>query len=263
MDYWMFKESNIRHAREVMRSAEEQHGKEVEEAVQRVILYPELEDILEIQPKPYPQGTEILMMQCVTVDAAFHLSSAKTGGKICLLDFASYKEPGGLFLQGSLAQEESLCHESLLYPVLDSHQVMAMFYLPHKKMLNCGLYHSDLLYLPGIPFFRKGSMVPFDVIVCAAPNKKTAQRYQGVSDEEAERAMQHRIDSVLYAAWDQGVEVLVLGAFGCGVFGNDLVSVSRQFAKLLKGKYKNCFREAVFAVPDGKSYITMRDILDG
>ena len=39
----------------------------------------------------------------------------------CLTDrskTASYKHPGGYFLGGSSAQEEALCHESNLYPIL-------------------------------------------------------------------------------------------------------------------------------------------------
>ena len=36
-------------------------------------------------------------------------------GKTAVLNFASFKNPGGMFLNGSKVQEESLCHESFLY----------------------------------------------------------------------------------------------------------------------------------------------------
>lgn len=40
-------------------------------------------------------------------------------GKVCVLNFASFKYPGGGFINGSKAQEECLCHESFLYNVLN------------------------------------------------------------------------------------------------------------------------------------------------
>ncbi len=102
-----------------------------------------------------------------------------------------------MFLQGSMAQEESLCHASVLYPVLSSPCVMGMFYQKHGNRLNRGLYHSGLLYSPDVLFFRDRKGRRFDVITCAAPNKKAAQRYRHVTDQEAEQAMQHRIGSLL------------------------------------------------------------------
>lgn len=145
-----------------------------------------------------PAGTGRGFRRTVTtVDTAFTEAEASKDAHIYLLNFASYKEPGGMFLQGSMAQEESLCHASVLYPVLSSPCVMGMFYQKHGNRLNRGLYHSGLLYSPDVLFFRDRKGRRFDVITCAAPNKKAAQRYRHVTDQEAEQAMQHRIGSLL------------------------------------------------------------------
>ena len=57
-----------------------------------------------------------------------------------------------------------------------------------------------------------------DVITCAAPNKRAAQRYCNVSDEENSRVLESRIDFILDIAKRHKIDILVLGAFGCGVF---------------------------------------------
>ena len=35
--------------------------------------------------------------------------------RLAALNFASFKNPGGMYMEGSSAQEESLCHYSILY----------------------------------------------------------------------------------------------------------------------------------------------------
>ena len=40
--------------------------------------------------------------------------SLSDNGRTAILNYASYKSPGGFFLEGSPAQEEALCH----YPIL-------------------------------------------------------------------------------------------------------------------------------------------------
>lgn len=60
-----------------------------------------------------------------------------------------------------------------------------------------------------------------------------------------------RIENVLSIAVDNDVEVLVLGAWGCGVFGNQPEDIAKAFAALIKGKrakFGSAFKEVVFAV---------------
>lgn len=48
------------------------------------------------------------------------------GSKMAVLNFASYRSPGGGFIRGSIAQEECLCHESFLYNVLENISVQGV-----------------------------------------------------------------------------------------------------------------------------------------
>lgn len=58
-------------------------------------------------------------------------------GKTAVLNFASYKNPGGKFLDGSSAQEECLCHSSILYNVLKK---FPDYYAWNKQHNNRALY---------------------------------------------------------------------------------------------------------------------------
>ena len=101
-----------------------------------------------------------------------------------------------------------------------------------------------------------------DVITCASPNKTASQKYCGVSDEENSKVLRDRIDFVLKIAKDNLVENLILGAGGCGVFGQDPYEVAQIFKELLTTKYK-CFDKVIFAIPDkkGENYIAFKEVL--
>jgi len=43
---------------------------------------------------------------------------------------------------------------------------------------------------------------------------------------------------------------LVLGAWGCGAFGNDPLTTARSFRAALEGPFRNAFRHIFFAIAD-------------
>ena len=171
------------------------------------------------------------------------------GGKMAVLNFASYKNPGGKFMEGSCAQEECLCHESYLYNVL---REKAKFYEWNQQNLNRSLYTNRALYSPEILFFENGEPGNrCDVITCAAPNKSAAQKYCSVSDAENSDALESRIRFVLDIAQANQVKRLILGAYGCGVFGQDPKEVAAIFKDYLEKPWYG-FTKVVFAIPEGK-----------
>ena len=163
-----------------------------------------------------------------------------------VLNFASYNNPGGNFINGSKAQEECLCHESYLYNVLKGR--IGYYKINHKNK-NRSLYTDRALYSPNVRFTKECKDVFCDVITCAAPNKTAAQKYCNVSDEENSEVLKERIEFVLKITQDNGVDNLILGAYGCGVFGQDPLEVAKIFKEFLSGKYK-CFNKVIFAIPN-------------
>lgn len=177
-------------------------------------------------------------------------------GKTAVLNFASYKEPGGKFLQGSKAQEECLCHESFLFNVLSKFE--DKYYSENRENLNRALYSDKAIYSPEICFFRNDIQVHCDVITCAAPNYSAASKYCNIKEEENLRALESRIRFILDIAAKEHVDNLILGAFGCGVFGQDPEEVGKLFGKYLRTSHY-CFKKVIFAViPGGENYEKMK-----
>ena len=169
---------------------------------------------------------------------------------LAVLDFASFTSPGGGYERGAWAQEEALCAESFLYNVLVGRR--AWYAENRRRFVNCELYRNRALAVPRVRFEREGYHSYADVIVAAAPNARRAREQYRVSEEALAAALRDRVRLVLAVADDLGREKLVLGAFGCGVFGWDAASVAEAFrAELASGRH--AASEVTFAIPRGRA----------
>lgn len=77
-------------------------------------------------------------------DSVSCLFSLESKDNIAVLNFASYKKPGGLYFQGVESQEESLCLESTLLPVIEAFK--PTYYAWNNKHLNRGMYLDRALF---------------------------------------------------------------------------------------------------------------------
>ena len=192
------------------------------------------------------QKTSITLTDLDSVSCLFNIPPYS--GRTAILNFASYKHPGGYFLEGSPAQEEALCHESNLYPILLAFD--DTYYEWNRERLNRALYHNRALYTPDVVFERNGEQKTADVITCAAPNYRTAHRYQQISVLENNRALESRINFMYAVAEDNGVDNLIAGAWGCGVFMQDPSMVALLLASFARNyNIPNIY----FAIPDRNS----------
>jgi TIGR02452 family protein len=176
-------------------------------------------------------------------------------GKVGCLNFASAKNPGGGFLGGSLAQEESLAVASSLYPTLAKY--MAEMY-EYNRSRSTYLYSDYMIYSPGVVFFRddNGQLLtqPYlmDIVTSPAVNVGAMKKNNPRELSLVQSTMMARLDKILSVFVVNGIENIVVGAWGCGVFQNDPRDVAGYFSELLGkgGKYERCFRHIVFAVLD-------------
>ena len=155
--------------------------------------------------------------------------------KVCLLNFASYKYPGGGFMNGSRAQEEAICHDSILYEVLSAPE-LANYYKWNNEHKNRSLYLDRAIYSPNVLFEKDGEKFFADVITCAAPNIGTAIRYGMSNSEENLKIVEERMAFIAKILEENHVDCLVGGAWGCGVFGQLPEEIAELYKKTNYGK---------------------------
>lgn len=195
-----------------------------------------------------PRPMTITVTGETTIEALVRL--APRGGHLGCLNFASAKHPGGGFLGGAQAQEESLARASGLYPCQAS---VPAFYEANRAHRS-PIYRDAALFSPGVPFFRDDdggwldAVVLASVITCPAPNASALHKQGRFDAGEVERVLRRRAELVLAIARHHAIDHLVLGAWGAGVFRNDPAVVADAFQQLLAGEYRGAFAEVVFAV---------------
>ncbi len=107
-------------------------------------------------------------------------------------------------------------------------------------------------------------VITCNFITSAAVNTGVIKRAEPDKLPNIERLMRKRVEKVFALAFSQQMEVLVLGAWGCGVFQNDPILIAELFKEQLVGKYKNAFKKVVFAIYSEKhNYHEFKDVLQG
>ncbi len=177
---------------------------------------------------------------------------------ILVLNLANPVHPGGGVRNGARAQEEDLCRKSSLLLSLESKE--ARKYYDYNKSLNTYLGSDALMIAPYVEIIKDANgdllddTVVVSVLTCAAP--MISHGKEGMSESEYEDMVYNRIMGMLKCVAYLGYRHLVLGAWGCGAFGNDAHVISDLFYKALKEmnynklREKELFRRIDFAVLD-------------
>ena len=205
----------------------------------------------EIKSKEY----NIIITPDRTLEAVqkYYISKDKKE-KIGVLNFASSKNPGGGVWSGARSQEESLCRASTLYPCLNTEFLKDNYYSYHIEKKSVA---SDrIIYVPNILVFKSDNNVfsemldekdwyNIDVISCAAHNQKAYK----LDHEKLKKINYNKLKAIIECAVDNNVDNLILGAFGCGAFGNSPQLVSKTFKKILIDEdYYKYFKNVHFAI---------------
>ena len=175
---------------------------------------------------------------------------------VLVLNFANPVNIGGGVYKGVKTQEEDLCRRSSLLRSLETQH--SLRYYSYNRKLHTHMGSDAMIFSPEVEIFRDehGGLMDETVIVavltCAAP--MISYGMEGMSEREYRDMFYNRIVGMIKCAAYFGYEDLVLGAWGCGAFGNDAAVVSDLFCKALMEQSQNgvqtkdLFRRIVFAV---------------
>lgn len=203
-----------------------------------------------------PRQPHIRIRVADTLDAAHDLldtlsaspksrSQSHNQPHITILNMSSPLRPGGGFLTGATSQEESLCMRTTLYPSLREE----FYRLPEVG----GVYTPDVLVFRGsdanVTDLNKNERWWIDVVSAGMlrfpdveADEDGEMRYVNARDrelvEEKMRAVM-RIVQVKTMTKKKSGKGLVLGAWGCGAYGNPVREIAESWKRVLIGNMNN------------------------
>lgn len=206
-----------------------------------------------------------------TINAALALAAAhpRADGPVALLNFANHRVAGGGWLKGARAQEEALCYRSSLHLSLHKR------YYPFRSHSTC-LYTPDMVIIRGDVASGHDLLPPavhpldLPVVSCISvaaiqrpptslvhktiltPGGKTSVTHEVFRDPAHRESTKGKMRITLRIAAARGHGLLVLGALGCGAFGNPNREVAQCWYEVLREPEfaGGWWKDIVFAVYD-------------
>ena len=118
-------------------------------------------------------------------------------------------------------------------------------------------FYSDyIIYSPDVPVFRNddGALLdetyPCSILTSPAVYADGVIKYVPHRKQEIGPVMEKRIRKLLAVAAVHGHTSLVLGAWGCGAFGNDGNLISGLFRGAFEREFSGVFEHVAFAITD-------------
>lgn len=193
---------------------------------------------------------DVVFLNTTTVDAA--LKYRDEAYSITILNFADAVKAGGEVDIGEETQEEHLCRCTTLYETLIQDSVFNEYYKPNRERGDL-IFNDALIRSPFVDIIRDGEYnlleEPLSVCVLSCPCIADKNGFEQNID-----TIRWRIHNILMCTLDDEENTIILGAWGCGDFGQKAENIGRLFAEELTEMYKfdQRFERIVFAVTDAQ-----------
>lgn len=217
-----------------------------------------------LQPMRSSQADPIIIQiwNVGTLTAASTLVKRGNNSRTAVLNMASSLRPGGGVLTGATSQEEYLCTRTTLYPALQD----SFYRLPEVSVI----------YTPDVLVFRNGDgedlpkseRYHVDIASAAMLRGPEISEKDGVetwTNEGDVELVLAKMRILMRSLVQHGVKRVVLGAWGCGAYGNPVAEVARLWRIVLLGSKRGKkeewtgIEEIVFAITDTRQTDTFRE----
>ena len=196
----------------------------------------------QVPTTPITHSNSTTRVSVVQQDCVYAAASSNRTGRICILNMADWTRAGGNVAGGSRAQEEELFRRS------DLHKHLHQRYYPMRPF--------QTVYSRDVSFHRAGpdmdyALIPeqrYDVISAPAlVGPYLTEDSSHFADEKDAEFMRQKIRHLFAIAYEQGVDTLVLSAWGCGAYGGPPQHTAELFREALT-EFDGIIPHVVFAV---------------
>lgn len=242
---WEKRERLKKQAEKHNKLMEEKYSDEINRIISTSVVYDDLgkNGIKSVTiPKDGNNNIKFSLVDSDILSAAINLKKDNVG----ILNFASYKYPGGGYINGTAFSEEILCHNSVLYQVLKEFD--NTYYNINQAHLNKELFENRALFLQDVLFIKNGKEYKFNILNCSAPNFGLASKNYKINERENLSVLAERIEFIIKIFAEQECRDIVLGNWGCEIFKQKPANVANLFIQFAK-KYSSYFDNVIFAVP--------------
>lgn len=216
----------------------------------------------DVGPK-YDTLINVVNQDCLAFAHELHLQDSTDD--LCVLNMASARNPGGGVYGGAGAQEEYLFRCSDYFRFLFQYASPTSFDcekeygIPHNPNHTYPL-KKDFggVYSHGVTVFRDTEANGYalldepwqtNFVAVAANNISRYMHGQTMIPDKFIPSTLDRIRTILRIAYNNGQRRLILGAFGCGAFGNPPEHMAQLFKQVFEeAEFKGLFREIHFAI---------------
>ena len=191
------------------------------------------------------------------LDVAY-LARKKFGKRTCVLNMASASNPGGGWRNGAGAQEESLCRRTALpFCLMDPYQLVYQ----NREHVLYPMKEYSCIHSKNVPCFRASEGKGYEFLdkphylsfISAAAYRQPPIEVDSDGNDTLSHKWRikwrNKVRMILRCAIDEGEKVLILSAWGTGVYGNPPHEVAKAFHDVLhEDEFKPAFEAVLFAI---------------